>query len=119
MYRHRLDGECVGMLQEERSLIKLHVRQAGANRFLDVAGRWTRKVKNAFNFPHLLQALNACLAKGLKEVEFVMRFEGDWNDRCYPANMERLERAAQLTDGFMFKWAGFPLPCRRRNLARI
>jgi len=66
---------------------KLLVRKTGCARFLRATGRWTKRAEAAFNFPSLVDAIHTCLAKGLKDVEFIMRFEGDSKDRCYPLNL--------------------------------
>ena len=68
---------------KEQSLTKLLVRRVGSNRFLKCTGRWSKSAREACNFPNLLNALNACLANGLKEVELVLRYKGDSDDRCY------------------------------------
>ena len=75
----------MGVLQrmKERSLIKLLVRHVGSNKFLKSTGRWSKNARDAFNFPNQINALNTCLAKGLKEVELVLRYKGDSDDRCY------------------------------------
>ena len=65
---------------------KLLVRQSGSQRFLNAAGRWTRKAESAFNFPNPLNAIHTCLAQGINDVELVLRFEGDANDRSYRLN---------------------------------
>jgi hypothetical protein len=71
-------------MNNQRSLIKVMVRRAGSNKFLRSTGRWTKKAEAAFNFPNLLNAIHTCLAKGLKDVELVLRSEGDSVERCYP-----------------------------------
>jgi len=68
---------------KQPSLIKLLVRRVGSNMFLKSTGRWSKNAQAAFNFPNQINALNACLAKGLKEVELVLRYRGDSDDRCY------------------------------------
>jgi hypothetical protein len=68
-------------------LKKLLVRKAGSNQFLKATGRWTKKAETAFNFPTLVDAIHTCLAKGLREVEFILRFEGDAEDQCYALNL--------------------------------
>lgn len=65
---------------------KLLVRQSGSHRFLNASGGWTKEANAAFNFPNSLSAINTCLAQGLKEVELVLRFEGDTNDRNFRLN---------------------------------
>ena len=71
-------------MAREYSLIKLMVRRTGSNKFLRSTGRWTKKAETATNFPNLLNAIHACLGKGLKDVELILRYEGDTVDRCYP-----------------------------------
>ena len=68
---------------KEPSLIKLIVKAVGSNKFLNAAGRWTRKAERALNYPNLLSAIHASIAAGVKEVELVLRFEDDAVDRCY------------------------------------
>ncbi|HWD94085.1 MAG TPA: hypothetical protein VG938_17265 [Verrucomicrobiae bacterium] len=68
-------------------LKKLLVRKAGSNQFLKATGRWTKKAEAAFNFPTLVDAIHTCLAKGLREVEFILRFEGDAEDQYYALNL--------------------------------
>lgn len=46
------------------------------NKFLSPAGRWVSKVEAACNFPNLLNAINTCLGRGLRNVELIMRFDG-------------------------------------------
>jgi hypothetical protein len=72
------------MRTKEFSLVKLLVRRAGSNRFLKETGRWTRKAEAAFSFPSPISAVNTCLGKGLQDVELVLRFENDHEDRCLP-----------------------------------
>ena len=64
------------------SPVKLVVRHVKSHKFLRATGRWTRRAEAAFNFPNLLNAIHACLARGLEEVELVLRYEGDTKDRC-------------------------------------
>jgi hypothetical protein len=64
--------------------VKLLVRRAGSTQFLRSTGRWTKKAEAACNFPNVLNAIHVCLAKGLKEVELILRFEGEAHDRCLP-----------------------------------
>lgn len=71
------------MPMKDSSPTKLLVRRAGSNKFLKATGRWTKKVEAAFNFPNLLSAIHTCLAKELRDVELVLRFD-DSDERCYP-----------------------------------
>jgi hypothetical protein len=66
---------------------KLLVRKVGSNKFLRATGRWTKKAEAAFNFPTLVDAIHACITRGLEEVEFVLRFEGDSEDQCFALNL--------------------------------
>ena len=66
---------------------KLLVRKAGGNQFLRATGRWTKKAEAAFNFPTLVDAIHTCLGWGLKEAEFILRFEGDSEDQCFSLNL--------------------------------
>jgi hypothetical protein len=72
---------------KESPIRKLLVRKAGSDKFLRPTGRWTKKAEAAFNFPTLVDAIHTCLARGLKEVEFILRFEGDSEDQCYSMNL--------------------------------
>jgi hypothetical protein len=72
---------------KDSPLRKLVVRKAGSNQFLKATGRWTKKAEAALNFPTLVDAIHTCLAKGLKEVEFILRFEGDSEDQCFSLNL--------------------------------
>jgi hypothetical protein len=58
------------------------VRHVALNKFLTPAGRWVRRAEKACNFPNLLNAINTCLGRGLKNVELIMRFEGNKPDHC-------------------------------------
>jgi len=62
---------------------KLLVRRLGSNKFLKATGRWTKKAESALNFPNLFNAVHTCLAKGLKDVELVLRFDSDSDEPCY------------------------------------
>ena len=68
-------------------LKKLVVRKVGSNTFLRATGRWTKKAEAAVNFPTLVDAIHTCLTKGLKQVEFVLRFEGDSEDQCFALDL--------------------------------
>ena len=61
---------------------KLLVRDTKSRKFLRSTGRWTKKAEAAFQFPNLINAIHACLGKGLREVELILRFDGDAHDRC-------------------------------------
>ncbi|HXT10354.1 MAG TPA: hypothetical protein VN873_02240 [Candidatus Angelobacter sp.] len=63
------------------------VRKIGSNTFLRATGRWTKKAEAAFNFPTLVDAIHTCLARGIKHVEFVLRFEGDTQDQCFQLDL--------------------------------
>ena len=71
----------------ESPLRKLLVRKVGSKRFLRATGRWTKKAEAAFNFPTLVDAIHTCLGRGLKRVEFVLRFEGDSEDQCFALDL--------------------------------
>jgi hypothetical protein len=71
------------MRSGEPKLIKLLVRRAGQNKFLSATGRWTRKAEAAFNFPNLLNAIHMCMAKGMRDAEIIVRYDGDQDDRRY------------------------------------
>ena len=76
------------MRDANQSLSKLLVKRAGSDKFLRATGRWTKRAEQALNFPNLVSAVHACLVKGLKEVEVILRFEGDHKDRSYPLKCE-------------------------------
>jgi hypothetical protein len=63
---------------------KFLVRRISRNKFLSPAGRWVKRAEAAFNFPNQLNAINTCLARGLKNVELILRFEGNIPDRRIP-----------------------------------
>jgi hypothetical protein len=63
---------------------KVLVRRVSRNKFLSPAGRWVKKAEAAFNFPNLLNAINTCLGRGLKNVEIILRFEGSGAERRIP-----------------------------------
>ncbi len=69
---------------QRKSLLprKLLVRRVSKNKYLSPAGRWVKRAEAALNFPNLLNAINTCLGRGLKNVELILRFEGDAPDRC-------------------------------------
>jgi len=69
---------------KQSPLQKLLVRQIGGNKFLRATGRWTKKAELAFNFPTIVDAVHTCLANGIKNVEFILRFEGDVRDQRIP-----------------------------------
>jgi hypothetical protein len=60
---------------------RLLVRHVSRNKFLSPAGRWVKRAEAASNFPNLLNAINTCLGRGLKNVELILRFEGSAPDR--------------------------------------
>jgi hypothetical protein len=72
---------------QKASLKKLVVRNTRSQKFLSATGRWTRKIEAAFLFPNLVNAIHTCLGRGLKDVELILRYEGDASDRCYPLNV--------------------------------
>jgi len=63
---------------------KLLVRHMTLGKFLNPAGRWVKKAEAAFNFPNLLNAINTCLGRRLKDVELILRYDGGMPDRCIP-----------------------------------
>ena len=60
------------------------MRHVSLNKFLSPTGRWVKKAEAAFNFPNLLNAINTCLLRGLKDVELILRFEGNIPERRIP-----------------------------------
>ena len=65
---------------------KLLVRHLSLNKFLSPAGRWVRSAEAAFNFPNLLNAINTCLGRELKDVELILHFDGNRPDHRIPLN---------------------------------
>jgi hypothetical protein len=63
---------------------KFLVRHISLNKFLSPAGRWVKRAEAACHFPNLLNAINTCLARGLKDVELILRFDGDTPDYRVP-----------------------------------
>ena len=61
--------------------VKLLVRNARSRKFLNSEGHWTARRATACNFPNVYNAVHASLAGGAKDVELILRFEGDANDR--------------------------------------
>jgi hypothetical protein len=57
------------------------VRRVSRNKFLSPAGRWVKRAEAAFNFPNLLNAINTCLGRGLRDVELILHFEGNTPER--------------------------------------
>jgi hypothetical protein len=68
---------------------KLWVRHVSLNRFLSPAGRWVKRIEAASNFPNLLNAINTCLGRELKNVELILHFKGDTPDRRIPLDAIR------------------------------
>ena len=64
------------MQRKQERPTKLLVRHVARNKFLSPAGRWVKRAESALNFPNLLNAINTCLARGLKDVELILSFEG-------------------------------------------
>jgi hypothetical protein len=62
------------------------VRRISRHEFLSPAGNWVKRRESAFNFPNLLNAINTCLGRGLRDVELILRFEGNRPDRHIPLN---------------------------------
>ncbi len=60
---------------------KVLVRRVSRNKFLSPAGRWVKRAEAAFNFPNLLNAINTCLGRGLRDVELILHFEGNTPER--------------------------------------
>jgi hypothetical protein len=55
---------------------KLLVRHISLNKYLGPAGRWVERAELALNFAHPLSAINACLGRGLENVELILGFDG-------------------------------------------
>jgi hypothetical protein len=72
------------MQTEIPSPSRLLVRHVSLNKFLSPAGRWVKRTEAALNFPNLLNAINTCLARELKNVELVLRFDGDRPEQRIP-----------------------------------
>jgi hypothetical protein len=65
---------------------RLFVRHLSFNKFLSPAGRWVKTAEAACNFPNLLSAINTCLARGFKDAELILQFDGAHPDRRIPLN---------------------------------
>jgi len=61
---------------------KFLVRHVSLNKYLGPAGCWVKRAEAAFDFLHPLNAISTCLARGLKDVELILRFDGDRPDLC-------------------------------------
>jgi len=72
------------MLRDVSLPSKVLVRHVSRDRFWGPAGRWVKKAEAAFNFPNLLNAINTCLGRSLKDVELILRYEGAVPDRHIP-----------------------------------
>jgi hypothetical protein len=55
---------------------KLLVRHVSLNKFLSPGGHWVKEAEGALNFPNLLNAINTCLLRELKDVELILQFDG-------------------------------------------
>ena len=71
---------------QQPALTRLLVRNARSQKFLKPAGGWTKEAEAAWNFPNPVNAIHTCMAKGLRQVELVVRFEGDSGDRRLVVN---------------------------------
>ena len=63
---------------------KVLVRYVSLDKFWGPAGRQVKRAEAAFNFPNLLNAINACLGRSLKDVELVLRYDGEVPERRIP-----------------------------------
>ena len=63
---------------------KVFVRHVSLDKFWGPAGRWVNRAEAAFNFPNLLNAINTCLGRSLKDVELVLRYDGEAPDLRIP-----------------------------------
>jgi hypothetical protein len=54
---------------------KVLIGRIARNKFLSPAGRWVKKAEAALNFPNLLNAINTCFARRLRNVELILHFE--------------------------------------------
>jgi hypothetical protein len=63
---------------------KLLVRHISFNKFLSPAGGWVKRIEAASNFPNLLNAINTCFGRELKNVELILRFEGKRPEQRIP-----------------------------------
>jgi hypothetical protein len=60
------------------------VRRVSRNKFLSPDGSWVKGAEGAFRFPNLLNAINTCLGRRLKDVELILRFEKNLPERRIP-----------------------------------
>ena len=63
---------------------KLLVRHLSLNKFLSPTGGWVKSAEAALNFPNLLNAINTCLGRELKDVELILCFDGNMPDHHIP-----------------------------------
>jgi len=73
---------------------KLFIRRISRNKFLSPAGRWVKRAEAALNFPNQLNAINTCLARGLKNVELILHPAGQHSMNFFafsPAVMEKMD----------------------------
>jgi hypothetical protein len=65
------------MQSENPSPRNFLVRHVSLNKFLSPAGRWVKKAEAALKFPNILNAINTCLGRELRNVELIAKFDGD------------------------------------------
>jgi hypothetical protein len=63
------------MQLDSPKLSKVFIRRVSRNKFLNHDGHWVKCAEAAFSFPNLLNAINTCLGRKLKNVELILRFE--------------------------------------------
>jgi hypothetical protein len=72
------------MQAENVTPTKVLVRRVSRNKFLSPDGNWVKGPDAAFRFPNLLNAINTCLGRRLKDVELILSFEKNLPDRRIP-----------------------------------
>jgi hypothetical protein len=75
-----------GMNTQNPMPSKLLVRHLLLGKFLSPAGRWVKSAEAATHFPNMLNAINACLARNLKDVELILCFDGNMPEHRIPFN---------------------------------
>jgi hypothetical protein len=86
---HPIGGNVVGvyihcMQLDNPTPSTVLVRRVSRNKFLSADGSWVKCAEGALTFPNLLNAINTCLGRRLKNVELILRFKEDMPDRRIP-----------------------------------
>lgn len=57
------------------------VRHLALKKFLGPDGHWVKSMSTASHFPNVLNAINTCLGRDLKNVELILHYRGNRRDR--------------------------------------